>query len=141
MLLFARAPPAAPAFPAIPKESETNLVSDILGASPTTMLGACRFRHPNVSLESSSSARRCADGGFTNYIRPTQMSQKVYAKPAAHTLAVGKSAFLFVFLCLFCSRSARFVLIFDSWSITSSVQSAGHKDVIARWLTCIKNTW
>ena len=85
MLLFARAPPAAPAFPAIPKESETNLVSDILGASPTTMLGACRFRHPNVSLESSSSARRCADGGFTNYIRPTQMSQKVYAKPAAHT--------------------------------------------------------
>ena len=107
------------------------------------MLGACRFRHPNVSLESSSSARRCADGGFTNYIRPTQMSQKVYAKPAAHTLAVGKSAFLFVFLCLFCisSGSARFVLIFDSWSITSSVQSAGHKDVIARWLTCIKNTW
>ena len=69
------------------------------------------------------------------------MSQKVYAKPAAHTQAVGKSGFLFVFLCLFCSRSARFVLIFDSWSITSSVQSAGHKDVIARWLTCIKYTW
>ena len=70
------------------------------------------------------------------------MSQKVYSKPAAHT-GCWQIRVPLCFLMFFCisSGSARFALIFDSWSVTSSVQSAGHKDVIARWLTCIKNTW